>query len=55
LLATKGLDVKDVVLTSDEIDPTWWADVAKMGWKYPDHSKTTEEYNGWYAFVYILP
>jgi len=51
LLATKGLDVKDVVLTSDEIDPLWWADVAKQGWKYPDHSKTTEEFNGWYPVL----
>jgi hypothetical protein len=53
-LTTKGLDVKNVVLTSDEVDPAWWADVAKMGWKYPDHSKTQEEFNGWYVFIYIF-
>lgn len=51
LLSKQGLDVKNVIVTSDEVDPAWWADVAKLGWKYPDHSKTTEEYGRWYPLL----
>jgi len=51
LRSTKGLDVKDVIMTSDEDDLAWWADVAKEGFKYPDHTKTEEEYGRWYPLL----
>ncbi|KIM88674.1 hypothetical protein PILCRDRAFT_813643 [Piloderma croceum F 1598] len=51
LRSKKGLDVKHVIMTSDEVDPAWWADVMKLGWKYPDHSKTEEEYGRWYSVL----
>jgi len=43
--------VKDVIMTSDEDDPAWWAEVAHLGFKYPDHSKTEEEYGRWYPLL----
>jgi hypothetical protein len=54
LRTVKGLNVKDVIMTSDEDDPAWWADVKKEGFKYPDHTKTEEEYGRWYICLYIL-
>jgi len=51
LLEKKGIFVKDVIMTSDEDDPAWWAEVAHLGFKYPDHSKTEEEYGRWYPLL----
>ena len=31
LLQRKGLNVSAVIITSDEEDPEWWADVDKLG------------------------
>jgi hypothetical protein len=53
LKATKGLDVKDVIMTSDEVDPAWWTEVTGQGFKYPDHTNTVEEYGRWYVYLYI--
>jgi len=55
LLSKQGLDVKHVIMTSDESDPEWWADVKKMGWKTPDHSKTEELYGRWYVLHTFFP
>lgn len=53
LLQTKGLVVDEVVLTSDERDPEWWAQVKALGWLFPDHQeeRTAETYGKWYLPV----
>lgn len=50
LLEKKGIDVTRVVMTSDERDPAWWADVDALGWVYVDSEKekVVEEYGAWY-------
>lgn len=54
LLEKKGLDVYNVIITSDEDDPEWWAEVARLGWKNPDHTNTEADYGRWYVVKYIL-
>jgi hypothetical protein len=49
LLARKGLDVKHVIMTSDERNSTWWDDVRARGWLAIDHSTTAETYGAWYV------
>ncbi|KAF7971400.1 hypothetical protein HWV62_21242 [Athelia sp. TMB] len=51
LLLKQGLDVKHIIMTSDEDDPAWWAEVYAQGWKAPDHSKTATEYGRWYPVL----
>jgi len=51
LLSTKGLHIPDVVITSDEDDPEWWADVTRLGWKSPNHTNTESEYGRWYPVL----
>jgi len=51
LLQRKGLNVTAVIITSDEEDPEWWADVDKLGWKYPDHTNTESDYGRWYPVL----
>jgi len=51
LNTTKGLDVKDVIMTSDEDDPAWWAEVAEQGFKYLDHSEMEAEHGRWYPLL----
>jgi len=48
LLERKGLDVKHVIMTSDENDPEWWKEVSAQGWLQVDHTNTTEIYGAWY-------
>ncbi|KAG8906710.1 hypothetical protein FRB99_006308 [Tulasnella sp. 403] len=52
LRTRRGIEIgkNDVVLTSDEKDPMWWASVAELGWKFADHEKekTVETYGRWY-------
>lgn len=45
----KGIVVEHVIMTSDEKDPDWWAEVTEQGWLGVDHSRTTELYGAWYA------
>jgi hypothetical protein len=52
LRTRKGIDVRHVIMTSDEIDPSWWADVEARGWLRVDHSMTGETYGGWQVFVF---
>ncbi len=47
LMATQGLDIKHVVVTSDERNATWWQEVAEQGWFAPDHSRTKELLGDW--------
>ncbi|KAJ7053007.1 hypothetical protein C8F01DRAFT_1261182 [Mycena amicta] len=48
LLEDTGVSIDRVIVTSDETDEQWWADVAKLGWLRPDHTKTTEGDGAWY-------
>jgi len=48
LLARKGLDVKHVIMTSDEKNSTWWDDVIARGWLAVDHTTTMTTYGVWY-------
>lgn len=42
-------NVRDVVVTSDEKNGTWWKEIQRMGWLYIDHhqERTTELYGKW--------
>ncbi|KAI0346571.1 hypothetical protein BDW22DRAFT_772681 [Trametopsis cervina] len=42
-----------VIMTSDETNPTWWADVAARGWVRMDHDamQTEERYGRWYPVI----
>ena len=55
LRARKGLDVPmdRVVVTSDETDSQWWADVRALGWRTPDHAaaRTVERYGRWHPVL----
>lgn len=46
-----GVAVEHVVVTSDEADPDWWAEVfSHDGWVTPDHSETMARYGVWCVF-----
>jgi len=47
VLARQNIDVKYVIVTSDESDEQWWDDVAAQGWSQVDHSMTEELYGKW--------
>ncbi|KAJ6600492.1 hypothetical protein DFH09DRAFT_970353 [Mycena vulgaris] len=51
LLASKGLPVAHVVMTSDEKDAAWWAAVRALGWTVPDHADTVRLYGKWYPVL----
>ncbi|KAJ7446504.1 hypothetical protein B0H11DRAFT_1745723 [Mycena galericulata] len=51
ILKRTGFRVAHVMMTSDETDPTWWHEVAKLGWFAPDHSLTKETYGEWYPVL----
>ncbi|KAK0233621.1 hypothetical protein IW262DRAFT_1331502 [Armillaria fumosa] len=51
LMATKGQDIKHVVVTSDERNASWWQEVAEQGWFAPDHSRTKELLGDWYPVL----
>ncbi|KAG9017681.1 hypothetical protein FRB90_000271 [Tulasnella sp. 427] len=38
-----------VLITSDEEDPAWWAEVDRLGWSYINHGneRTVEKYGKW--------
>ncbi|KAJ7492383.1 hypothetical protein FB451DRAFT_530310 [Mycena latifolia] len=52
ILERKGIDVKHIIVTSDEKNSTWWDQVAELGWRSPHHPKTQDRYGGW-DFVLI--
>jgi hypothetical protein len=47
LRVRKGIHAPHVIMTSDEDDPSWWAEVEERGWLGVDHSMTEEIYGGW--------
>ncbi|KAJ7732474.1 hypothetical protein DFH07DRAFT_846465 [Mycena maculata] len=51
LLASSGLDVEHVIVTSDETDSDWWAAVDALGWAYPDHEGTVAKHGKWYPML----
>jgi hypothetical protein len=51
ILERKGIEVKHVIMTSDERDEAWWSEVTDAGWFRLDHLKTVEEYGHWYPVL----
>jgi len=51
ILERKGIVVKNVIMTSDERNTTWWADVVAQGWFAIDHSETYGRYGAWYPVL----
>ncbi|KAJ7089795.1 hypothetical protein B0H15DRAFT_930626 [Mycena belliarum] len=51
LWATRHVIVDRVVVTSDEQDSAWWAEVAELGWMRPDHARTAELHGVWYPIL----
>ncbi|KAJ7483554.1 hypothetical protein FB451DRAFT_1029523 [Mycena latifolia] len=47
LLEAKGLLVERVVMTSDETDAVWWAEVRARGWAVPEHADTARLLGRW--------
>lgn len=47
-LRQKGIEVEHVVVTSDEKDSDWWADIYAHGYVSIDHSETFRLYGVWY-------
>ncbi|KAI8990457.1 hypothetical protein BD414DRAFT_483706 [Trametes punicea] len=51
----KGIDIPmtRVIITSDEKDPAWWAEVAALGWRTVDHeaAHTVELFGRWYPVI----
>ncbi|KAG0702475.1 hypothetical protein DFH29DRAFT_989773 [Suillus ampliporus] len=50
LRTQKGIEVTQVIMTSDERDPEWWSDVRALGWTWVDYAKerTEEIYGKWH-------
>ncbi|KAK7031515.1 hypothetical protein R3P38DRAFT_818327 [Favolaschia claudopus] len=51
IYSKKRIRVDRVIVTSDEEDPAWWAEVAKLGWSNPDHSRTADVHGKWYPLL----
>jgi len=53
LFRTQGLEVDHVLVTSDESDDRFWADVAKQGWYRIDHvtERSAALYGAWFVPV----
>ncbi|KAG6334539.1 hypothetical protein ID866_4555 [Astraeus odoratus] len=53
LLERKGINVTNVIMTSDERDPNWWAQVRERGWTWVDYAaeRTVEKYGRWYPLL----
>ncbi|KAF8993999.1 hypothetical protein BDQ17DRAFT_1311884 [Cyathus striatus] len=49
----QGLDVHEVLITSDEKDPEFWAQAKSLGWRQFDHDvrETESKLGGWYPTV----
>ncbi|GAB1517383.1 hypothetical protein RhiTH_000431 [Rhizoctonia solani] len=54
-LQSTPIDVRSVLVTSDERDPGWWEEMAEFGpeWGWVDHKAegTVEKYGKWYPVV----
>ncbi|KAI6047922.1 hypothetical protein EDC04DRAFT_36455 [Pisolithus marmoratus] len=53
LLDRKGINVTHVIMTSDERDPNWWAEVRNYGWTWVDYAaeRTVEKHGRWYPVL----
>ncbi|KAJ7729241.1 hypothetical protein DFH07DRAFT_850334 [Mycena maculata] len=51
LFQRKAIMVHHIIITSDEKDKKWWAQVARYGWVSPDHRQTEERYGIWYPVL----
>jgi len=51
LLQRKGIVVNNVIMTSDERDPSWWDGVKAQGWFAIDHNNTVERFGPWYPVL----
>lgn len=53
LFDRKGISVTEVIMTSDERDPSWWAEVRDFGWSHVDFAaeQTVEKYGKWYPVL----
>jgi hypothetical protein len=49
----KGIDVQEVILTSDEKDQVFWREVEERGWRTINHEqeKTAEKHGRWYEIL----
>ena len=56
LLDRKGIHVTRVIMTSDERDPNWWAEIAKLGWTWVDYAaeRTVEKHGKWYVICIFV-
>ena len=48
-----GMNVKHVVMTSDERDEAWWDLVKAQGWYRLDHSSTATLYGRWFVLPFL--
>ncbi|KAG2140052.1 hypothetical protein DEU56DRAFT_291167 [Suillus clintonianus] len=50
LRTQKGVEVTQVIVTSDESDPEWWSGVRALGWTWVDYAaeRTEEIYGKWH-------
>lgn len=52
LLATRGIHASHVIVTSDEKDEAWWAEVRALGWTWVNHAAAgtaeREPHGQWY-------
>ncbi|KAF7311040.1 hypothetical protein HMN09_00647500 [Mycena chlorophos] len=51
LLERSGLKVPHVIVTSDERNSSWWDDITRQGWFFPDHAETKSLYGDWYPVL----
>lgn len=49
------MNVRHVVMTSDERDEAWWDLVKAQGWYRIDHSNTVAQYSRWYLISFFFP
>ncbi|CAE6442897.1 unnamed protein product [Rhizoctonia solani] len=52
---TNGTDVREILVTSDERDSSWWEQVSALGpeWRWIDHTieQTSEKYGKWFPLL----
>jgi hypothetical protein len=50
LRTRNGVEVTQVIMTSDELDPEWWSGVRALGWTWVDYAteRTAEIYGKWH-------
>lgn len=54
ILMSKGIDIKHVIMTSDEKDEKWWSDIAALGWYRIDSSDIVETKGKWCVVPFRL-